>query len=339
VPLRDPTSSSTSRCSFLTEPAVTRPKRAFTLIELLVVISIIAVLIALLLPAVQQAREAARMTQCRNNLKQLGLAFHNYHDVNSQLMFGGSAPPYHVYCLGWVPRLFPYFDQGTRLNAMNALHPNYISTKSPYRTDDRLDQIFLDPIQVLVCPSSPLGGTASDHAISSTLPYAFRQGALHYRANGGSADTPLSGTDARYLYPTSGVIYPNARVRLTDIKDGTSNTILLGEISSTLGWAPNMASAGFGGIKPWTWGFSPTATATAPDLGYLMIDHKMVQWPIGYNGPFVTNATPFYSEHAGRRGANLSLCDGSVKTFSSSTDLGLLKALSTRAQGEVVGEF
>src|ERR1044071_8103554 len=115
----------------MTRFSVRNPQRqtrgGFTLIELLVVIAIIAILIALLLPAVQQAREAARRTQCKNNLKQFGLAFHNYMDVYTALPNGSHPTPDYVgggYHMGWAPKVFPYIDQGTRYNAMQALNPN-----------------------------------------------------------------------------------------------------------------------------------------------------------------------------------------------------------------------
>jgi prepilin-type N-terminal cleavage/methylation domain-containing protein/prepilin-type processing-associated H-X9-DG protein len=315
-------------------PVYRERSRGFTLIELLVVIAIIAVLIALLLPAVQQAREAARMTQCRNNLKQLGLAFHNYHDSNRVFMFGGNKPSPDVsYFLGWAPRVFPYFDQATRSNAMDGLYPNYISSRSPYRLHDRQDPLFTTPIPTFVCPSSPLGGTASDHVVSANFPFAFQQGALHYRANGGSGDGPLVGTQAGAAYSVDGIIYPTSATRMGDITDGTSNTILLGEISSTDGWSTAVIQ-NFGGIKPWTWGFFYYGDT----LGYLMVDHKLVQYPINYKGSFLTNETPFKSQHAGG-GANMLLCDGSVRMFSQNMDLGLLKKAATRNGGEPMGEF
>ena len=140
-------------------------RRAFTLIELLVVIAIIAILIALLLPAVQQAREAARRTQCRNNLKQFGLAFHNYHDVNQSMpigvrnggFFGGWGTSFYV-------RLLPYVDQASMF------HDWPWTEKAAYGVYDRdegytagnanlrgtpLNILNLE-IPVFVCPSSPL---------------------------------------------------------------------------------------------------------------------------------------------------------------------------------------
>jgi prepilin-type N-terminal cleavage/methylation domain-containing protein/prepilin-type processing-associated H-X9-DG protein len=312
-----------------------RTKRVgFTLIELLVVIAIIAILIALLLPAVQQAREAARMTQCRNNMKQLGLAFHNYHDVYDSFVFGGYYPMNRAYPLGWVPRLFPYFDQGNRLNAIQAISPEYINNKSPHRYENQTDPLFTTPIPTLVCPSSELGGQASDQPQSGNTPFAYLQGSLHYRAIGGSNTLGfVAGGDGtvNQEYTTSGVVYPRSKTRLTDVTDGTSNTLMLGEMSSSLRWTTSRT--GFGGLKPWTWGWY-----TYPTDGWLMIDHKMVKYPVGYRGSFTHSSTPLYSAHSSG-GANVALCDGSVRHLSPNTDLTLLKSLATRNGGETIGEF
>ncbi|MCA9109898.1 MAG: DUF1559 domain-containing protein [Planctomycetaceae bacterium] len=150
--------------------------RGFTLIELLVVIAIIAILIALLLPAVQQAREAARRTQCRNNLKQLGLAFHNYHDVFGQFECpelvittqGTGAGVFSMSSHGWVQPLLPYFDQANIYNqvtnypnAANYLNPMQLTLSNPSDPTSALTAIgeaYNTVIPSLQCPSSPDSG-------------------------------------------------------------------------------------------------------------------------------------------------------------------------------------
>lgn len=305
----------------------------FTLVELLVVIAIIGVLVSLLLPAVQQAREAARRMQCSNHMKQLGLAFHNYHDTYGKFMPGGLQASV-TYPMGWIPRLFPFFEQGTRYEAMESLAKDYMMTRSPYRSHNQDNPIF-GPVPNITCPSSPLGETASDQVVSGNFPYQDQQGGLHYRANGGSIDIEYHppATSSRPGYSSSGVLYPNSKTRFADMVDGTTNTLLLGELSSTQGWSksPNMAT-GFGGIKPWVWGFY-----RYNDTDWLMIDHKMVQFPINYQGVFETNSTPFGSYHPG--GAMFAMSDGSVTFLAETIRLDVLKALATKNNSEVIPDF
>ncbi|MBA2114196.1 DUF1559 domain-containing protein [Bremerella alba] len=299
-------------------------KRGFTLVELLVVIAIIGVLIALLLPAVQQAREAARRMQCSNNLKQLGLAFHNYHDTYGRFMTGGDTS-WQFYAVGWVPRIFPFIEQGTRYEAMEAISKDYMMTRSPYRSHNQDNPIF-GAVPGITCPSSPLGELSSDQSVTTNFPYQDIQGGLHYRGNSGSVDTDfVAAITSGDGYSKSGIIYPQSRTRFGDITDGTTNTFLLGETSK-------ISNTGFGGLKPWTWG-----STTYSNTDRLLIDHKMVRYPINYPGSYGTNVTPFSSHHPG--GAMFVMCDGSVKFLTETMPLDTLKATATRSNGEVVSEL
>lgn len=188
-----------------------RKRSGFTLIELLVVIAIIAVLIALLLPAVQQAREAARRTQCKSNMKQIGLALHNYHDVAQ--MF----PPESIWASGavgsWQPRNFswlamilPYVDQAPLYNQTNFSAPVW---NQP---------LMGKQLPLLTCPSDPgIGAPGSTYGMAIT----------NYAGAEGYDWWPRSGN------PLGGIFTLNSHTRIADISDGTSNTIAVGEVTST----------------------------------------------------------------------------------------------------------
>jgi prepilin-type N-terminal cleavage/methylation domain-containing protein len=201
--------------------------RAFTLIELLVVIAIIAILIALLLPAVQQAREAARRTQCKNNLKQLGLALHNYHDVH------GRFPPTQVMVayLGanntnpvprnhtWVSMLLPFLEQSALYTSINFNAPMFDPGTGAFQTLPNGQTIVGQVIPGLQCPSDPgFGGSVGiSHGMSHTN-YAGNMGwDWHFRGPHWASGVFQNGTPG---------------TRLEEIKDGTSNTIALGEVSA-----------------------------------------------------------------------------------------------------------
>lgn len=313
-----------------------RRAAAFTLLELLLVVTIAAVAIGMLLPAIQKVREAAARSKCKNHLKQLGTALHTFHDTYGSFPSGGERNQ-NTFAIGWAGRILPFVEEENRFRGIERLTTNALKKVMPWRFRSAPhygdNQLYTDPVKVFTCPASELGVFSPDVIAVDFQMNAPNQGALHYRANAGSTTGPIRDAPRpEFDYTTSGVIFPESHVRMTDITDGSSNTFLLGESSSADGWTPG--AKGWGGIQPWTWGYF----SLAPQDGYLMIDHKMLSYPIGYAGDFLPNSTPYRSAHASR-GANMLLADGSVRYLTATTDLTLLQSLATRAGGEVVPDF
>jgi prepilin-type N-terminal cleavage/methylation domain-containing protein/prepilin-type processing-associated H-X9-DG protein len=307
-----------------------RRRQGFTLIELLVVIAIIAILIGLLLPAVQKVREAASRAKCENNLKQLGLAAANYHDTNkgfptASVIWNGS--------VGVTPfvLLLPYLEQQALYQALNqqALSGSLSNaTGSPSAT----------PLSVLVCPLDT--GLASSSVVQQpgTSDYFAMSS---YRANTSALDIMDS------KYETDGVfLNTGVPVQITGITDGTSNTILFGEfLNFDPNW-PQFVSNGDPANFPFTismgssWASgSPTATGRNPINTFLQPPPPTD--PLTALIVTVTRGTTYGSGHTG--GVNFVFCDGSVHFISNAINSAavmngetVLQALSTRAGGEVV---
>jgi prepilin-type N-terminal cleavage/methylation domain-containing protein len=322
-------------------------KAAFTLVELLVVIAIIGVLVALLLPAVQAAREAARSTQCNNNIRQVALALQLYHDSKDALPSGADTRSVFLYSPGWAAMVLPHMEQGNRLATMKGFTNDALIKIHPARVEAAPHRgkhpIFLDAIPAYVCPSSLLGTQSPDGYVFTNAP-GSDHGALHYRANAGSAhalEELVDGSqwpDANDMFSTSGVIYPRSKVQMTQISDGTSQTILLGEHSSNGG--RELKASGWGGVQPWTWGYyNYDATPDDADKkGCVLVDSKVVTYTINYPGSFFASQTPFSSDHAGG-GAKFAYCDGSVRTLTNDTPLNLLQAMATRAGDDMESDI
>src|SRR5262249_11142565 len=200
-----------------------RSRFGFTLIELLVVIAIIAIQIGLLLPAVQKVREAANRTQCVNNLKQIGLAYHNYHSANEQFPSGGSnnqtAP------FGWGLPLLPYIEQSNLYNSYTLGAPFATGVGGPANNQTASNT----KIKIYICPSNP---GANDPPYTYTLVYFGSFTATWTAAVGDYG--PIMGVDsglATYAGISTGslpgILQPDKNTRITEITDGTSNTLLI----------------------------------------------------------------------------------------------------------------
>lgn len=329
------------------------PRRAFTLIELLVVIAILAVLIGLLLPAVQKVREAAARLTCQNNLHQLGLALHNYESANGTLPGLGVTPQrqYSVFA-----RILPHVEQENLRNLIvqdqDLFFFSGVSTLNPVQAAAARTQVKL-----FLCPSDPQPPIFTNYN-SATF------AGSSYCVNTGSGDVTRNYSDLRF--PTDGLFWNNSGVRITDISDGTSSTLMLSESllglgSDTVGAAapthPRRQAANLstvarslptGGTNP---PLSESLCASATKWsGFRSIAWIWGQLPqTGFNAarppnsplPHCTsNAQGFFhasSLHSG--GVNVALADGSVRFVRDSVQLSVWRGMATRASGEVVGDF
>jgi len=216
-------------------------KAGFTLIELLVVIAIIAILVALLLPAVQQAREAARRSSCKNNLKQLGLALHNYHDTYNTFPPGyvrnrSTATSFSTDDWGWMTFLLPNLEQAPLYDALQVGSPRSLTQAKADATNRSQMQT---PINSLLCPSSPApsvndrnlltddGDANLNSEQTATASYVGNNSSIGVGAYTTTAAT--ASVSAMILNNANGIFWKNSSVKMRDITDGTSNTILAGE--------------------------------------------------------------------------------------------------------------
>ncbi|QDT54758.1 Type II secretion system protein G precursor [Caulifigura coniformis] len=307
--------------------------RGFTLIELLVVIAIIAILIALLLPAVQSAREAARMTQCRNNMKQLGLAMHNYHDVHrcfppGYLGFPGLnctvAVP-HKPGWGWGLYLLPYLDQGPLYNKFN-FSSGYLVCDNPQGPQANL--AVGDPLNQRVLLAAFMCATATDPNIApsrdpSTTP---NNPSSHAKSNyRGVAGTDFNGIDANGLRGVFGDGLLTGAVSVRNATDGTSNTFAIGECfrrdrDSNLQTfvAGEYTGAKWAGLAPDEGGSSAVITRLSGSA--FQINSSSI------------NA--FGSQHSGG-GANFLLTDGAVRFVNQNADQATITSIGTLNDGKV----
>jgi prepilin-type N-terminal cleavage/methylation domain-containing protein/prepilin-type processing-associated H-X9-DG protein len=312
-------------------PLQARAALGFTLIELLVVIAIIAVLIGLLLPAVQAAREAARRAQCSNNLKQIGLAMHNYHSALnvfppgylSQTQDNSTAPDAVELGPGWAwaTMLMGHLEQSALYNAVNFAMPITHPASLTVRTAR---------LSLFLCPSSVGSGPAVIQFASAPPGTVVinDMAAGQYVASAGQfevADSPAN---------NNGVFFRGSHVAMQDITDGSSQTLMVGERSR------NLADATWVGVVPGagvctspTWkvpNCEPSSVMVTGHTGPSPGGQQWVDTP-NYKG---AGADDFWSLHSG--GCEFLFCDGSVRFLKETINPRIFSQLSTRAGGEVV---
>jgi len=309
----------------------------FTLVELLVVIAIIGVLVALLLPAVQAAREAARRSQCTNNLKQIGLAIQSYHSAL------GSFPPGALVeipevcqrtgdCRGIAMHvlMMPYFEQDA---LQETFRPFYDSDGGwiDWAVDEdtgEVNPLISTPVSVYICPSN-----------SRWTDYLERKD--YFGVTGGVfSEFPRA---FRGLVFSDGVMYPNSFTRIGEITDGTSNTFAVGESVHGHPYGLGQGYLGGGGDDsggPVPWWFGVAISQSDPEqfqaTGRALLStvnpiNSQFQTPLE---PLFNNEVPFGSDHAG--GAQFVFCDGHVEFIQDSIDINAYQWLSSRAGEEVV---
>ncbi len=284
-----------------------KKRGGFTLIELLVVIAIIAILIALLLPAVQQAREAARRSQCKNNMKQLGLALHNYHDTHRIFPFGYNTRDLGIILppamdenssdtfVGWGTFILPYIDQSSLYNYISS-HGGFDGPRWYYKSALKSDPGAKTILPAFICPSDRMEGLNTNRSDSP--------GKSNYKGVGEASAT------SRYVFG-----HQDHRTRIRDIGDGTSNTAMLGE-STTNGF--RIGGIWYGIRSNW--------------------EECMVEMDTSVeNAINGTDAYAFSSPHEG--GAHFLLADGSVRFISENIDSTLYYYIGQIDDENVIGEF
>jgi len=326
-----------------------RRQRGFTLIELLVVIAIIAILIALLLPAVQQAREAARRTQCKNNLKQIGLAMHNYADVYNMFPVGACGRPGTSFgidiSIGAFASILPFIDGAN----LKGLYVDEITWES------QAPAVASTIVPAYLCPSST-GAPVDQNPVLAGFPIGTTLGTTQYLLSKGASKEWCFGSSG----PSQGMFGINVRTSFRDLTDGSSNTLCVGEGATGNPWTvsagpnPLVAVTANGRVQQGWIAPQPNPLGIQSMSGFTTggnwgtTFYRMNQNPIVetvYNDAELANCnvspsdftSNFRSQHVG--GAQFTLGDGSSRLISENIDQGIYNALATRSAGEVIGEY
>ncbi|MDY0168319.1 MAG: DUF1559 domain-containing protein [Thermoguttaceae bacterium] len=318
---------------------IRNPKCGFTLVELLVVIAIIGILIALLLPAVQSAREAARRLQCSNKLRQLALALHNYHSAHGTFSPGNivkRSTTGSTWCRDdpectnngapWSVLVLPFLEEMSRYEEFDFSRPFTSSNECPSEGSltSRNHIAWKRPLERFQCPSDP--GSGSD--VNNTN---------YFGVQGGGPVAKAVCTHRERVLFVNGVLYHNSRVKVEHVQDGSSNVFLLGETK----YMPTPAHRPSGGHGGWASGPLFWSSGTNPYLLAAVVDQINV---LPGSGGHPNSVVPdmffkmsrlFGSFHPG--GCHFAMADGSVHFVSENTDLAVLQQVAVRNDGLPLG--
>ena len=327
-------------------------RRGFTLVELLVVIAIIGILVALLLPAIQAAREAANRTECANNLKQIGLAVQNYHDTYNTMPLGVWATSTGNWGSSWWTGILPFAEQGAGYDQLIFVgsHPGWTARGSGIHNGSVFHNIN---IPMMACPSSPLdamGDTGGGKVINRP----------HYTGIAGATDgngftnktreqracCNCCNTQARVaLISAGGMLLPNDSKRFASATDGTSTTIIVGECSDFVRDGSGKKQAQINSNHGWLMG-TPNRQKVPAGTGRFSrcFNITTIRYPINSITTLMDGVANndgqnngIYSPHPG--GAQVCLLDGSVQYLNDSIDMFTLRCLATRHDGEPIRDY
>jgi prepilin-type N-terminal cleavage/methylation domain-containing protein/prepilin-type processing-associated H-X9-DG protein len=301
-------------------------RQGFTLIELLVVIAIIAILIALLLPAVQQAREAARRSTCKNNLKQIGLALHNYHDTYgtfppASVRRKGATTEWETSMISWQARILAFMDQAPLYNQIDwSIEPGRTGSNTAAMKHE---------LPAYRCPSDPGNrGKTGQSGYGPTNYVTSTANTGGYAAGGGT-----------YQNNGRSVMFLNSMTKMRDIEDGSSNTMIASECvvahpyagvnatGTTCTGTANQKLRGYSwfyGREMWAWSYT---TLVGPNT-------KLLECAQSTGGTALLGA---HSKHVG--GVHTLFCDGRVQFISENINLGTWQNLGNKADGNIIGEY
>lgn len=321
---------------------------AFTLVELLVVIAIIGTLVGLLLPAVQSAREAARNTQCKNNLKQLGLGLLSHHDARKGFPVGGiGSPSSSFYGHSWWVGLLPYIEERAvydRFDRTGTSSGAYYTTTG-WLNDNSHNKALLDGFQMSVgkCPSSPLPALYTYNELANP----FSVFVSDYAGISGSSDhsSTISNTLTGGRVSFGGLLIPKRAVRLSEATDGVSKTMLLGEQSdrcrlpdgrrvecrSACGVEFTMGLSSIFPTDPRTFNLTTVRYPICKDATLASVGGDVSKPTVTVQAGWCGNNSPIQSAHP--MTANTVMADGSVQSLDETTDLIVLKGLADRDDG------